>query len=472
MIKLEDVFFQYEGANESLHNLSLHIHPGECAVITGVSGCGKTTVTRLINGLIPHFYPGRLRGNVEVCGKIISETEPHQLSMLVGSVFQNPRTQFFHSDTDSELVFGMENMGIGFEEMHRRYENTLKELNLSELAHQSIFALSGGQKQQIALGSVYAMTPDIYVLDEPSSNLDQEAIKRLAKLLRYIKSLGKTILIAEHRLYYLNGIADRIILMENGRIAEEWSADTFTKKTATELAAAGLRSCRPTALLSKNAESHDSLAMEVRNLSISYGKYVVLENIDFALGKGKIVGITGENGIGKTTLSRTICGLHKDWQGTILFEGKAIPKKKQSQYAYLVMQDPNYQLFADSVLHELLLVGYNQKSPVKEQIKEIACELSIDSILECHPHALSGGQKQRVAVALAALSPAKVLLFDEPTSGLDYSNMQRVVSILRRLSQKGKSILIISHDFEMLNQACDEVIHLTKSCKKRKEFIP
>ncbi|MFT3983699.1 MAG: ABC transporter ATP-binding protein [Lachnospiraceae bacterium] len=464
MIRLKNVSFQYEGTEETLHHISLEIRAGECVVLTGCSGCGKSTVTRLINGLIPHFYTGKLQGSVEVCGHDIFQTEPHQLSMLVGSVFQNPRTQFFNSDTDSELVFGMENMGMDYEEMHQRYDKTVAELELSELVHRSIFTLSGGQKQKIAFGSAYTVSPEIYVLDEPSSNLDHESIERLAQLLRQIKAQGKTILIAEHRLYYMNGIADRIIRMTDGHIKNEWPADSFAQKTEQELGNIGLRSFRETKLLVTKTGRHHTPALEVRELSASYEKKDVVCNISFTLEKNKIVGIVGENGSGKSTLARSICGLHNACRGTVLFEGKPIPGKKRSLFTYLVMQDPNYQLFADSVLHELILTGYKNSVPSEEQIEEIVSELSLSDVLKQHPHSLSGGQKQRLAIALAALSPAKILIFDEPTSGLDYSNMLRVVSMLRMLSAKGKSIMVISHDYELLNQACDDIIDLSKAC--------
>lgn len=216
MIDVDHVSFQYSGAEqENLQDFNLQIKKGECVVLTGESGCGKTCVTRLINTLIPHFYEGEMSGAVLIDGVDTRTIQPHDLSDKIGSVFQNPRSQFFSLDTDSEIVFGMENKGMPYQVMLDRYQQTIRELHIEKLKDRNLFDLSGGQKQTIAFASVYALNPDIFVLDEPSSNLDPEAIQELRRLLLLIKAQGKTIVVSEHRLYFLNGIADRIVLMEH-----------------------------------------------------------------------------------------------------------------------------------------------------------------------------------------------------------------------------------------------------------------
>ena len=219
MIQLEHVSFRYaEMETKALENISLQVDRGKCVVLSGSSGCGKTTITRLINGLIPSFYSGELSGTIKIDGEDIAGLEPHELATKIGSVFQNPRTQFFNTDTDSEIVFGMENCGISYEEMHCRYEETVNNLDLENLCGRDIFALSGGEKQQIAFGSIYALSPEIYVLDEPSANLDRIATLRLRNLLLQLKNSGKTLLISEHRLYYLRDVADQVALIREGRL--------------------------------------------------------------------------------------------------------------------------------------------------------------------------------------------------------------------------------------------------------------
>ena len=463
MIELKRVNFRYDGSDEdTLQNVSLSVGSGECVVLTGASGCGKTSLTRLINGLVPHFYSGRLEGSVQVNGKDIAGCEPHELSHIVGSVFQNPRTQFFTTDTNSELVFGMENCGVPYEDMHIRYKDTLQALALEKLCGRDIFALSGGEKQRIAFGSIFALHPQVYILDEPSANLDATGVEMLRDILLLLKAQGKTILIAEHRLYYLREVADRVVLMEHGAVTRTFSADELSSLSLSDLHALGLRAFASQELRVKPRAAPSGIpALELRELSAAYEKGKnVFEGICATIEAGEIAGVIGPNGQGKTTLAHTICGLRHEKCGEVLFNRKSIQPKKRSQYAFLVMQDPNYQLFCDSVLAELQLAA-NGHSHNSEEIASILGALDLESVQDRHPLSLSGGQKQRLCIALAVLSPAKVLIFDEPTSGLDYANMKRVAEMLSILASRGKAILVISHDNEFLSEVCSRIISLS-----------
>lgn len=243
MIEFKDVSFQYEQGNSKgkIENINLTIHDGEVVLICGESGCGKTTLTRLINGLIPHYYEGTLTGQTIVKGIDVKNVSLYALSGVVGSVFQNPRTQFFTVDTTSEIAFGCENLAIDADEINLRIEKTVGVLKIKDLLNRSLFALSGGEKQKIACASISAMEPDIFVLDEPSSNLDIKSIRELKNVLREWKAQGKTIVIAEHRLYYLMDIADRVLYMQDGQIKENLSISDFKKKSTDELHVLGLR---------------------------------------------------------------------------------------------------------------------------------------------------------------------------------------------------------------------------------------
>lgn len=231
MIEFKDVAFQYEQGSSKgkIENINLTIHDGEVVLICGESGCGKTTLTRLINGLIPHYYEGTLTGQTIVEGIDVKNVSLYALSGVVGSVFQNPRTQFFTVDTTSEIAFGCENLAIDADEINLRIEKTVGALKIEDLLNRSLFALSGGEKQKIACASVSAMEPDIFVLDEPSSNLDIKSIRELKDVLRKWKAQGKTIVIAEHRLYYLMDIADRVLYMQGGQIKENLSISDFKR---------------------------------------------------------------------------------------------------------------------------------------------------------------------------------------------------------------------------------------------------
>ena len=462
MIEFIKLSFAYKDMEKaSLRELHLNIPKGQCVLLCGASGCGKTTVTRLVNGLIPHFFEGKLSGKVTVKGMNVAETEISTLSDSVGTVFQNPRTQFFNTDTDSEIVFGMENCGISYEEMHCRYEETVNNLDLENLCGRDIFALSGGEKQQIAFGSIYALSPEIYVLDEPSANLDRIATLRLRNLLLQLKNSGKTLLISEHRLYYLRDVADQVALIREGRLTGLYDMNRLVDTPVETLNSMGLRTLWDIEISPYPASCTARIpALEIRNLSVKRGGKTVLKNVNISLDYGDIVGIIGENGVGKTTLARTVCGLMKEKNGDIYSEGQRMNVSMRKQVSFLVMQDPNYQLFSDSVVGEMVLTATGE-IPDSEDVQKILSSLELTGVRNRHPLSLSGGQKQRLCVALAALSPARILFFDEPTSGLDFENMNRVAKMLKELSGK-KAIVVISHDNEFLNLVCTRIISLSR----------
>ena len=231
MVVLENISFSYNTVEHSagVYDINLEILSGQVVILCGASGCGKTTITRLINGLSPAYYPGELKGKILIDGIDSSELTLYELSQKIGSVFQNPRSQFFSVDSTGEIAFGCENTGVSREEIYKRIGRITKDLNMEYLLDRDTFALSGGEKQKIACASVAAMLPEIFILDEPSSNLDLHTISDLKEVIRNWKKQGKTVIIAEHRLYYLMELADRVIYMKDGRIANDLSIDEFKK---------------------------------------------------------------------------------------------------------------------------------------------------------------------------------------------------------------------------------------------------
>lgn len=460
MISIDNVSFGYGEAQETLSQVSAAIAPGECVLLCGASGCGKTTVTKLINGLIPAFTPGcRLEGRVEVDGLDPGTTPMYELARKVGSVFQNPKSQFFNLDTDSELAFGLENAGCPPEEIHARVAETVEALGLESLCGQSIFSLSGGQKQLLAFGSVYAMGPDIFVLDEPTANLDQEAIARLHDEIAGLKRQGRTVVIAEHRLYFLTDLIDQAWYIRQGSLSRRFTREEFQRLTDEERERLGLRtlSSAPCTLPpAKPAGSGEGLSVE--GLTCAFQKReAVFRELSFSVRPGEVVAVTGPNGVGKTTLSRCLCGLLREQAGTVRLHGRPLGRKERQRAAFCVMQDVNHQLFSDSVWGECRISAPDAPD---EKIAEVLDRLQLLSFRERHPMALSGGQKQRLAVATALLSEKPVLIFDEPTSGLDYARMVEVSGVIRDLARQGRIVLVVTHDQEFLQQACDRVLHL------------
>ena len=458
MIELKDVSFTYESGEteNSLKHIDLTIHDGETILFCGESGCGKTTLTRLINGLIPHYYTGKLDGKVLLDGKELKDYPLYQIGQRVGSVFQNPRTQFYNVDTTSEIVFGCENMGLPVPEMTRRLEDTTKSLKLEKLLNRSLFALSGGEKQKIAGASVSAVFPDIFVLDEPSSNLDSESSWDLEDIIKKWKESGKTVIIAEHKLFFLSNVVDRVIFMEKGQITNEWSIDQFRHIDHRDY---GLRQLNLKKLAVNHSEyySNNHEMIELKNFNFNYGKNQVLNIDEVKIPKNEIIAVIGKNGAGKSTFANCLCGLKKSCKGEIIWGDNHLKRKDLLKKTYVVMQDVNHQLFTESVLDEVLLSMDDENICVAE---EILTNLNLIHLKEMHPMALSGGEKQRVAIASAIASGKEFLIFDEPTSGLDLKNMMKVSENLVYLQKLGVTSFIITHDFELIMEVCSHILHM------------
>ncbi|MDR1250860.1 MAG: energy-coupling factor ABC transporter ATP-binding protein [Treponema sp.] len=467
MIEIKNCSFAYTSACASkedmkaaIQNINLRVEKGECILLCGRSGCGKTTLTRLVNGLIPYFYEGMLSGETLVAGKNICETPMYEIAKRAGSVFQNPRTQFFNVDTDSEIAFGMENLAWPPGEIARRLEQVSDEMHIRALRGRNIFALSGGEKQKIAFASIYAVSPDVYVLDEPSANLDLNAVEDLRRHLVKLKAQGKTILIAEHRLYYLTGVADRVIYMEKGHIENAWPPSEFARIPDETRREMGLREWDLNRVIPADELEHTEnvlSTLQVNGVDLAYKKQPVLKGITFEAFPGEVIAITGQNGAGKSTLSWTLCGLRKESGGALFWRGEKSGVKRRQALSYMIMQDVNYQMFAESVEKEC---GFGLKNPDSGLIQHLLEDLELYQFRSRHPNTLSAGQKQRLAVAAGIAADKELLVFDEPTSGLDYDSMRRVAMLIRRLGLQKKLVFVVTHDVEFIAQACTRVLHL------------
>lgn len=463
MIEINKVSFFY-GEEDSIDNgvrdVSLSIQTGECVVLCGKSGCGKTTLTRLVNGLIPHFYEGKLTGSVTIDGVNVTGQHLSKTARKVGSVFQNPRSQFFNVDTTSELAFGCENLGLSTGEIWRRVEDAAVSFDVDGLMNRSIFELSGGEKQRIACASVYAVHPDVFVLDEPSSNLDAPSVEKLRQILEKLKAEGKTIVISEHRLHYLAALADRFIYMQKGRIADifrpdemkAWSGEAFEQK--------GLR-CLSLEILGKRRlcfPNQSSEALSIRDLECKYHGKTVLHIPQLSIPKGEILAVVGHNGAGKSTFAGCLCGITKH-RGRFTFGEKTVKAKGRILNSYMVMQDVNHQLFTESVLDEVTL-GASDSSG--EKVNTILAALELDGLADVHPLTLSGGQKQRVAIAGAMCTGKQLLIYDEPTSGLDFKSMRATCGLIRKAAEQAFLSVLITHDLEFILECCTAVLHISE----------
>ena len=460
VIELRDVTFQYNNnEHKALDNVNFSVNEGEIIILTGKSGSGKSTILQVVNGLIPHFFSGELSGEVLVYGENTEDRTVQELSKQIGSVFQNPKAQFFNLHAEDELAFTPSNHNVSADEIRKRQEETVEKFHLKELMDRNILTLSSGEMQKLACGSVYMNLPKIYLFDEPSSNLDEKGIEQLMHTLEEIKKSGSTVLIAEHRIYYALDMCDRIIYMEDGKLRSEFSREEVQSFSHEKIMQLGLRSSvLPT--LDKVPTTFSGETVNVEKLFCEKKGKTILNLANISLPKGKIIAITGENGVGKTTFVKCFCGIMKS-NITVLDE-KILPKKDRIKRSFLVMQDVNTQLSCETVYDELVEKETEENSKKALAILE---SLDLSDKKDEHPFALSGGQKQRVAIATALFLDKKYIFLDEPTSGLDYDSMAKVSELIKEISKNTDVVAVVTHDKEFISQCCDYEINFSKDGK-------
>lgn len=454
MLELNHVSFQYEESDYGVFNIDLRIAAGECVVLIGESGCGKTTVTRLVNALAPAYYPGIRTGGIFIGHKELSELHTWEVGKIVGSVFQDPRRQFFSSELLGEVAFACENHGLSQHEIRRNTDMAIRRMNLGHLTDRPLDVLSGGEKQRVAIASAYAMQPSIYVLDEPTSNLDAAGINHLKQTLHQLKEEGYSLLIAEHRLTWLDGLADRYVYMAQGHIRGVYSPAEMKALPDGQREKMGLRAAGQIHICSfADSRKQAVPAIQAEHISCRRGKTVIWEGLSLSAPCGQITAVTGHNGVGKTTMGLTLSGLMPFQGGCVYIGGTKLSGRKLRQHVYYCSNDTGTQFFTNSVLEELLL----DKKRTERNLS-LACDILARMKLlfwkDTHPAKLSGGQRQRLAVACALLSEKNILILDEPTSGLDGRNMRLIAAELKAAAQMGKTILVITHDEELINTCC------------------
>lgn len=445
-------------ATPALEGLDMTIEAGECVLLTGISGSGKSTLTQVINGLIPHYLPAVVSGESYTLGYATTETPIETYVGEVGSVFQNPKSQHFATTVRSELAFPLENIGTDVEEIEQQVAFVAERFHLTSLLERSIFDLSGGEKQRLAIATATILKPSVYVFDEITANLDEESVQQIYEMLRQLKADGATIILAEHRLAWVMPLVDRVFTLEAGKLTHQLSPQELWNLSREKRQSFGLRTLQQKNILDhllvNQVDNEEDIV--TKRLSIGYGDHHKKKSyLNLRFPRYGITALTGANGQGKTTLVKTLVGLLPERGGTIEINHQVISTRERLDNAFLVMQDVNYQLVSDSVWNEVRLgAKYPQKA------EEILDWLNLSTVKHRHPASLSGGQKQRVMIASAILSGKKWLIFDEPTSGLDYYHMTQFGQLLDYLAKKGFRLLVVTHDVEFINTWCDHVVQI------------
>ncbi|MDG3131649.1 ABC transporter ATP-binding protein [Streptococcus suis] len=459
-ITINDLEVMYPGmSHPALQIENLTISSGQCVVVCGPSGSGKSSFLKLLNGLVPEFYPAQIKGEVKLGQTPIEQLGIEDLSYQVASVFQNPSTQFFHSQVLQELVFPCENQGLSTSEMKERLDWVNRLFKLESFYTQKISHLSGGQQQRLALAVAAMQSTNILVLDEPTANLDKEGIAMVQEALQELKQQGKTIIIAEHRLSYLQTVADRYLYFRDGQLELDMDSETFLEQSDEERRSRGLRCIDPSSLL-KNRTHRSSQSMtdeeglSIHHLSVQVEKKQLCYISHLTIPLGQVVGLIGANGSGKTSLAHYLAGLFEDKTASIIFNGERLSALERLKKTAFVMQDVRFQLFTETVRRELLL-GNGELVDDRLLVR-----FGLRDLLERHPVSLSGGEQQRLVLLANLLADKEIFIFDEPTSGLDLQQMQEVAQALLDLKYKQKLVLLISHDDELLDLVCDKIVEI------------
>lgn len=446
-ICFKDFSFSYADTSQktpTLCNINLSIDAGQCVLLTGSSGSGKSTLIRAINGLVPNFYHGELEGSLYLDDIEVATIPEKKLYRTIATVSQNPCSQFFTNRVGSELVFSAENFALDIAHINHLLSQNLSHFQLEGREHERLDKLSSGEKQRVACASASFIQPELILLDEPSANLDAKAAKILANAIANWKQLGITIIVAEHRSAYLGNLVDRQILLEHGRVIETAPVRSTATQAATEKRPSTLRATATTSdtwLLKPRARLFGIADRNTRPYTIA---------------KSSVVAVSGENGAGKSSLFRQLCGLEKGPLQLCEVQGR-LKTKALRQRCFFVDQEVNRQLLCDSVSDEVQL---NMPCANEQLAMSILSELDLIAQKDAHPLAISGGQKQRLALATAIAANREFTVLDEPTSGLDSKNVIRVIKQITKMRQRGCTVIVISHDPAVLLACCDSVIHI------------
>lgn len=489
MIAFNQVTVRYpDTAAPTLRDVELRIPEGELCLIAGTTGAGKSTLLGAVNGLVPTFTGGTLRGRVVIDGRDTRRYPPRELADLVGVVGQDPLAGFVTDTVEEEIAFGMEQLAVAAPTMRKRVEETLDLLGLHELRHRALRELSGGQQQRVALGAVLAAHPKVLVLDEPTSALDPLGAEDvLAAITRLVHDLGLTVLLAEHRLErvvqyadsvaYLVGdgsvrygspvevFADAAIappVVELGRLAG-WHPLPLSVRDARRQAPAlreRLATTTPVPVGSARRATAGATALEASRLVVRYGDVIAVADVDLQLRAGEVVALMGRNGCGKSSLLWALQGSGRRDSGTVDVAGRD-PHRLAASAARalvgLVPQSPADLLYLDSVEAECAQADREhgaRRGSARALLDALAPRIA-DS---AHPRDLSEGQRLALVLAIQLTAAPPVILLDEPTRGLDYGAKARLGQIVAGLAREGRAVVVSTHDVEFAAATADRVI--------------
>ena len=468
-LRIEGLTFRYRARPEpALRDLSLTLERGQLLLVAGASGCGKTTLIRCINGLIPRSYKGDLQGRILLHGQDTAAFSLARMSQIVGTVLQDPERQILGAQVSAEVAFGLENLGLTRAEIRRRMDKALDYLGISHLRHRETFLLSGGEKQKVALAGVLAMRPTLLLLDEPLASLDPASAQEALALFRRLADEGISVMLVEHRVEDAMSIRPyRVLYMQDGQAAYLGLLDGMMKvvdyaqvklpaQVVIERAASRPpHTFNPAIRPAIRPDGREPL-VTFENVSFAYSEDSpqVIHDVSLTIRRGDVVAVLGPNGAGKTTLVKHAIGLLKPRRGRVIVEGQDSTTMSVAQIAHTlgyVFQSPSHMLFAPSVREELAFgpknLGYTQPV-IADGVARAVDMVNLKGLEDYAPLALSFGQQKRVSIAAILAMRSKILVMDEPTAGQDYQNYMAFMDSI--LQMPGfEAILFITHDLDL-----------------------